>query len=64
VTAASRSEPLDDLVERGLELLRAGGRVTGGSRDAMLAQLDRMRRLLLQREVRRSREPANERSEG
>ena len=65
MTASSRSEPQDDLVERGLELLRAGGRASGRNKDAMLAQLDRIRRLLLQREVRlRSREPANERSEG
>jgi hypothetical protein len=63
MTASSRSEPLDDLVERGLELLRAGGRASGRNRDAMLAQVARIRRLLLQREFRLSREPANERSE-
>jgi hypothetical protein len=54
----------DDLVERALELLRAGGRATDRTRDAMIARLDRLQRLLLQREVRRSREPAGGESHG
>ena len=49
---ARRDRP-DDLVERALELLRAGGRATDRNRDAMIARLDRLRRLLLEREVRR-----------